>query len=398
MPSKQRKRTIGKATMAIHGGQMDPSLFGEVSIPIFQTSTFAFPSAEEGAARFTGERPGYIYTRVKNPTVDALERCLADLEGAHAAAATASGMGAVSTVCFALLENGAHVVASEVLYGPSRVLIEREFSRFGVQATFVDTTDTKNVVRALRTNTRLVLLETPANPTMGVTDIKATAEIAHDAGAMLAVDNTFASPYLQRPIEHGADVVIESCTKFLNGHADVIGGVVAAGSETMYKRIRSVLTLWGGTMDPHQAWLILRGIRTLPMRLERAQDNAMKMALFLNDHPKVLWVRYPGLPDHPQHQIARKQMDGFGAMLCFGVRNGLEGGRIVMNNVRTITLAVSLGGVESLIEHPASMTHTGLSRENRENAGISDELIRLSVGCEDFEDLRDDLDGALENV
>ena len=238
----------------------------------------------------------------------------------------------MSTVCFALLENGAHVVASEVLYGPSRVLIEREFSRFGVQATFVDTTDTKNVVRSLRTNTRLVLLETPANPTMGVTDIKATAEIAHDAGAMLAVDNTFASPYLQRPIEHGADVVIESCTKFLN------------------------------------------------------------------DHPKVLWVRYPGLPDHPQHQIARKQMDGFGAMLCFGVRNGLEGGRTVMNNVRTITLAVSLGGVESLIEHPASMTHTGLSRENRENAGISDELIRLSVGCEDFEDLRDDLAGALENV
>ena len=398
MSSKQRKRTMGKATMAIHGGQMDPSLFGEVSIPIFQTSTFAFPSAEEGAARFTGERPGYIYTRVKNPTVDALERCVADLEGAHAAAATASGMGAVSTVCFALLENGAHVVASEVLYGPSRVLIEREFSRFGVQATFVDTTDTKNVVRALRTNTRLVLLETPANPTMGVTDIKATAEIAHDAGAMLAVDNTFASPYLQRPIEHGADVVIESCTKFLNGHADVIGGVVAAGSETLYKRIRSVLTLWGGTMDPHQAWLILRGIRTLPMRLERAQDNAMKLALFLDNHPKVLWVRYPGLPDHPQHRIARKQMDGFGAMLCFGVRNGLEGGRTVMNNVRTITLAVSLGGVESLIEHPASMTHTGLSRENRENAGISDELIRLSVGCEDLEDLRDDLAGALENV
>jgi len=398
MSSKHSKSTAGKFTRAVHGGKMDPSLFGEVSIPIFQTSTFAFPSAEEGEARFTGERPGYIYTRLKNPTIDALERCVADLEGAYAAAATASGMGAVSTVCFALLQNGLHVVASEVLYGPSRILIEREFSRFGVQVTFVDTTDTRNVVRALKRNTRLVLLETPANPTMGVTDIQATAEIAHDAGAMLVVDNTFASPYLQRPIELGADIVIESCTKFLNGHADVVGGMVAAGSETLYKQIRRVLTLWGCTMDPHQAWLILRGIRTLPMRLERAQDNAMKLAFFLSDHPKVLWVKYPGLPDHPQHHIARKQMDGFGAMLCFGVRNGIEGGRTVMNHVRTITLAVSLGGVESLIEHPASMTHTGLSKEQREDCGILDELIRLSVGCEDFEDLRDDLDRALEKV
>ncbi|MBI4775881.1 MAG: PLP-dependent transferase [Deltaproteobacteria bacterium] len=398
MSLKHSKPGAGKFTRAIHGGEMDPSLFGEVSIPIFQTSTFAFPTAEEGAARFTGERPGYIYTRLKNPTIDALERCVADLEGAYAAAATASGMGAVSTVCFALLESGSHVVASEVLYGPSRVLIEREFSRFGVQATFVDTTDTGNVVQALRSNTRLVLLETPANPTMGVTDIQATADIAHDAGVILAVDNTFASPYLQRPLERGADVVIESCTKFLNGHADVVGGMVAARSETVYKRIRHALTLCGGTMDPHQAWLILRGVRTLPLRLERAQDNAMKLAFFLSDHPKVLWVKYPGLPDHPQHQIARKQMDGFGAMLCFGVRNGVQGGRTVMNHVQTITLAVSLGGVESLIEHPASMTHTGLSKEQREKAGIFDELIRLSVGCEDFEDLRDDLDRALEQV
>jgi len=398
MSSKPSKLSAGKFTRAIHGGEMDPTLFGEVSVPIFQTSTFAFPSAEEGAARFTGERPGYIYTRLKNPTVDALERCVADLEGAYAATATASGMAAVTTSCFALLENGAHVVASEVLYGPSRVLIEREFSRFGVQATFVDTTDTENVARALRKNTRLVLLETPANPTMGVTDIQAVAEIAHAAGAILAVDNTFASPYLQRPIELGADLTIESCTKFLNGHADVVGGMVAARSETLHKQIRRTITLCGGIMDPHQAWLVLRGIRTLPMRLERAQDNAMKLAFFLSEHPKVLWVRYPGLPDHPQHQIARKQMDGFGAMLCFGVRNGIQGGRTVMNHVRTITLAVSLGGVESLIEHPASMTHTGLSREQREKAGILDELIRLSVGCEDFEDLRDDLDRGLEKV
>jgi methionine-gamma-lyase len=215
---------------------------------------------------------------------------------------------------------------------------------------------------------------------------------------LLAVDNTFCSPYLQRPLEQGADVVVHSLTKYLNGHSDVLGGMIVVKDEELYRRIKRVLTLFGATMDPHQAWLILRGVRTLPLRMEKAQENALKLAEFLSRHPKVTWVRYPGLPDHPQHGLAQAQMDGFGAMLCFGVQGGLEGGRNLLNQVRLITMAVSLGGVESLIEHPASMTHAAVPREKRERAGILDELVRLSVGCEDFLDLCADLEQALNKI
>jgi methionine-gamma-lyase len=244
----------------------------------------------------------------------------------------------------------------------------------------------------------LVFIETPTNPTMQITDLAATATVAREQGALLVVDNTFASPYVQRPLEFGADVVVHSLTKYLNGHSDVVGGMIVCKTAELHQRLKKVLSLFGGIMDPHQAWLILRGIRTLPLRMERAQDNAMKIAEFLCRHPKVTWVRYPGLADHPQHSVARKQMDGFGAMISFGVKNGLEGGRTVMNQVRLITLAVSLGGVESLIEHPASMTHASVPRDERERAGIVDELVRLSVGCEDFADLRADLDQALNKI
>ncbi len=224
------------------------------------------------------------------------------------------------------------------------------------------------------------------------------AAIAKKHGALLAVDNTFASPYLQRPIEFGADIVINSLTKFINGHTDVIGGMVVTKTEEHYNRVKKIVSLFGATMDPHQAWLILRGLRTLPLRVEKAQENAMKLAEFLKSHPKVTWVSYPGLPDHPQHKTARRQMDGFGSMISFGVQDGLQGGITLMNNVRLITLAVSLGGVESLIEHPASMTHASIAPEERQEAGILDELVRLSVGCEDFEDLREDLDQALNQI
>jgi methionine-gamma-lyase len=233
---------------------------------------------------------------------------------------------------------------------------------------------------------------------MKITHIRGAADLAHQHGALLAVDNTFASPYLQRPLEHGADIVIHSLTKYISGHSDVVGGMIVVNNAELSKRIKRILTLFGATMDPHQAWLILRGVRTLPLRMERAQENAAKLAEFLAAHPKVTWVRYPGLPEHPQHDIAKEQMDGFGAMLCFGVQKGLEGGKILMNNVRLITLAVSLGGVESLIEHPASMTHASVPRAKREQAGILDELVRLSVGCEDFLDLRADLDQALNKI
>ncbi len=391
----KKPREMRKSTKAIHAGALEHSIYGEVSVPIFQSSTFAFPSAADGAARFSGKQSGYIYSRLGNPTVNALEESVATLEGGFAGVATATGMAAVSSVYIAFLSSGDHVVATNCLYGSSRVILESELSRYGVETTFVDSSELLNVEKALRPATRMIFVETPMNPSMKITDLAGVAAIAKKHGVLLVVDNTFASPYLQRPIEFGADVVIDSLTKFINGHTDVIGGMVVTKTEEHFNRVRSIVRLFGGTMDPHQAWLILRGLRTMPLRIEKAQENAMKLARFLKSHPKVIWVSYPGLADHPQHEIAKRQMDGFGSMISFGVKHGLQGGITVMNNVRLITLAVSLGGIESLIEHPASMTHASLPKEEREESGISDELVRFSVGCEDFEDLRDDLNEAL---
>jgi methionine-gamma-lyase len=395
---KKESKPLGKSTTAIHAGSLKHTIYGEVSVPIFQSSTFAFESVEDGAARFSGEKPGYIYSRLDNPTVNALEEGLATLEGACGAVATATGMAAVSSVYLSFLSRGDHVVASNCLYGSSRVILETELVRYGVETTFVDSSKLSEIEKAMRGQTRMVFVETPMNPSMNLTDLAGTAAIAKTHGALLAVDNTFASPYLQRPIEFGADIVIHSLTKFINGHADVIGGLVAARDKERYDRVKRVATLFGNTMDPHQAWLILRGLRTLPLRLQRAQENAEKLARFLEAHPKVAWVSYPGLSHHPQHELAKRQMDGFGAMLSFGVKDGLQGAVSLMNNVGLIGLAVSLGGVESLIEHPASMTHACIEPEKRREAGILDELVRLSVGCEDFEDLRNDLDQALNRI
>lgn len=390
--------SMHKATLAIHAGGLEDTVFGEVSVPIFQTSTFAFPSAEEGAARFAGTESGFIYTRMGNPTIKALEDNIAALEGGFAGMATATGMAAITTTFFALLEKGAHLVGTDSVYGPTRMVLEKEFSRFGVESSFVDTSNLKNIEKAMRPNTRLVFIETPANPTMSITDIQAAAKIAHSHDTLLVVDNTFASPHLQRPFEHGADIVLHSMTKFINGHSDVVAGMIVTKNKKLYGVIKPVLNLFGGTMDPHQAWLVLRGVRTMPLRVERSQENAAKLADFLLQHPKVTWVRYPGLEEHPQHALARKQMDGFGAMICIGVKGGLAAGKTVMNNVKLFTLAVSLGGVESLIEHPASMTHASVPRAEREAAGILDELVRIAVGCEDFEDLRADLEQALDKI
>jgi methionine-gamma-lyase len=388
---------LGFDSKLIHAGAFkDP--YGSATVPIYQTSTFAFDCAQTGADRFAGTAEGYIYTRLGNPTINALERCVAELENGSTGIATSSGMGAVSTVYMAFLGQGAHVVGTASVYGPSRVLLEKHFTRFGIESTWVDTTNLENLKAALRPNTRMVYIESPANPTMQVTDIAGSAAIAHAHGAMLVVDNTFASPYLQKPLDLGADVVLHSVTKFLNGHADIVGGIIVAKGDTHGKALHGMMAAMGCNMDPHQAFMVLRGIKTLAVRVERAQANAMKIAQWLEAHPKLNWVRYVGLPSHPQHELVKRQMSGFGAMIAFELKGGLEAGRTVMDNVKLATLAVSLGGVETLIEHPASMTHAGMSKAHREEAGISDGLVRYAVGIEDPDDLIADLAQAFDKI
>lgn len=383
-------------TECIHAGPEPDPIFGSVAPPIFQTSTFAFHTPEEGAARFAGEDPGYIYTRMGNPTIAMLEASVAALEEGTSALGTASGMAAVSTVFFALLSAGDHVVCSASVYGPSRVVLEREFARFGIASSMVDTSDPDRLGAAITDRTRVVFVETPANPTLAVTDIALAAEIAHAAGALLVVDNTFMSPILQKPFQFGADIVLHSVTKFLNGHSDVVGGILVFRDDELMKRVRRVLHHLGGTMDPHQAWLVLRGIRTLAMRVRTAQENAKAIAALLAGHPAVAEVRYPGLPGHPQAALIAQQMSGPGSLVSFEMKGGLAAGRRVLEAVRLPALAVSLGGVESLIQHPASMTHAGVRREDRLAAWITDGLVRLSVGCEGRDDLVADIRQALD--
>jgi methionine-gamma-lyase len=384
-------------TKLVHAGfHGDPT--GSVNVPIYQTSTFAFKNAAHGAALFAGEEDGYIYTRIGNPTIRALEENVAELENGYGAIATSSGLGAVSTVFLALMSASDHLIGTDSVYGPSRGLVEKHLVRFGVSSTFVNTSRLDDIRAAFCPQTRLLFIESPSNPAMLVTDIKAAADIAHEHGCLLVVDNTFASPYLQKPLDLGADVVLHSVTKFLNGHADIVGGIIVTKTKTEYDRIRPLMVNLGCNMDPHQAFLVLRGIKTLGIRVERAQQNAMVIARWLEKHPKVAWVRYIGLESHPQHDLAKQQMSGFGSMISFELKGGLEAGQVVMDRVRVATLAVSLGGVETLIEHPASMTHASMSRVDREAAGITDGLVRYSVGIEDPEDLISDLKQAMETV
>ena len=388
----------GRNTNAVHAG-LDPAEHrGAVSVPIYQSSTFAFPSAEEGAARFAGTSPGPIYTRLGNPTIQALEHCVAELEGGCGAVGAATGMGAVTITLAALLRQGDHVVGTHPLYGPTRGVIEKYFGRLGVTSTFVPAADLAALRAAMRPETRMVYVETPANPTLDLVDLAAAAAVAREAGVPLVVDNTFSSPHLQRPIEHGADIVLHSMTKFLNGHADVVAGIVVGANPAPQTPLRATALALGITMDPHQAWLVHRGVRTLGLRVERAQANARVLAEWLEKRPEIEWLRYPGLPSHPQYELALRQMDGPGAIIAFELRGGVEAGRRVMNAVRLITLAVSLGGIESLIEHPASMTHRGVPEAEQRRQGITAGLVRLSVGCEDVDDLRADLEHALAAV
>lgn len=391
------ERPLGINSWLVHGGY-HPDATGAVNVPVYLSSTFAFRDADHGAALFAGSEQGWIYTRIGNPTIHALELNAAGLEKGAGAVATSSGLAAVNTVYMALLGGGAHVVSTASVYGPSRGLLEKHYARFGTQASFVDSSDLGNIGRAMRPETRLVYVESPSNPAMQVTDIAGAAQIAHAHGALLVVDNTFASPYLQLPLELGADVVLHSVTKYINGHADVVGGLLIAKDPTVVKQLRVTMIASGCNMDPHQAYLVLRGLKTLGIRVERAQAGAAAIARWLEAHPKVDSVRYIGLPSHPQHEIARRQMKGFGSMIAFELKGGYEAGKKLMNHVRLATLAVSLGGVETLIEHPASMTHASMSPEARQEAGFTDGLVRYSVGIEDVDDLIADLEQALAHV
>lgn len=387
----------GFNTKLIHAGAFEDE-FGSATVPIYQTSTFKFKSAQHGADCFSGKSDGYIYTRIGNPTIRAFEKNIAELENGYDGIATASGMGAVSCVYMALLSAGSHIVSSDAVYGPARGILEQDFSRFNVEASFVNTANVDNIIAAIKPNTKVLYIETPANPTIEITDIEACAKIAKKHNLLLVVDNTFCSPYLQKPLDMGADVVLHSITKFINGHADIVGGVIVTKDPEVYKKIRHSMVYLGCNMDPTQSFMVLRGVKTLAIRIERAQENAMKVAEFLQSHPKVEWLKYPGLKSHPQYELAKKQMKGFGTMMSFGLKGGYEAGKKLMDNVHLALLAVSLGGVETLIQHPASMIHAAVSKENKIAAGITDDLVRFSVGIEDVEDIIDDLRGGLDKI
>ncbi len=374
----------------IHGGTIDDQ-FNSPNVPIYQTSTFSFKSAEEGAKCFAGESDGYIYTRIANPTIAALEKLVANLENGYGGIATSSGMGAVNTLYMTLLKSGDHMVSTDAVYGSARVLMENYFSQFGIESTYINTTDINVIRAAIKPNTKLLYIETPANPTMDITDLKACSELAKEKGILLAVDNTFCSPYLQKPIDFGADIVFHSMTKFINGHADIVAGMIVAKEQDLYKKLKSTMAVTGCNMDPHQAFMVLRGVKTLAIRIDRAQENAMKVAAFLENHPEVAWIKYPGLKSHPQFDLAAKQMNGFGSMISFGLKGGFNAGKKLLDNVHLAILAVSLGGIETLIQHPSSMTHSKVSVEGKLKAGISDDLIRLSVGIENVDDIINDL-------
>lgn len=387
----------GFDTKLVHAGNYDDA-FGSATVPIYQTSTFAFKNAQHGADLFAGKEEGYIYTRIGNPTINALENNIAALENGYAGIATSSGMGAVNSVYFALLKQGDHIVSTASVYGPSRSVMENYYADFGVESSYIDTSDIEAVKAAVKPNTKVMYLETPSNPTMSVTDIEACSAIAKEHGIIVVVDNTFCSPFLQKPLDLGADVVLHSVTKFINGHADIVGGVIVSKTKELDAKIRKAMIMVGTNMDPHQAYMVIRGVKTLSIRQERAEENAKKVADFLRKHNKIEWIKYPGLENHPQFELAKKQMTGFGSMLSFGLKGGLEAGRKLMDNVKLAVLAVSLGGVETLIQHPASMTHAGLPKEKREAAEITDGLVRFSVGIENVEDIIADLEQALSFV
>ena len=388
------------ATQAIHGGHKKDPVSGALTTPIFQTSTFVFDSAEQGGRRFALEEDGFIYSRLGNPTNMQLEEKIALLEKGEACLSTASGMGAITSALWTALKAGDHIVASKTLYGCTYALLNHGISRYGVEVTFVDAAILDEVRAAMKENTKVVYLETPANPDLKLVDIESVANIGHEVeGCMVIVDNTFCTPYIQRPLELGADVVVHSATKYLNGHGDVIAGFVVGKKEFIDQvRLFGVKDMTGAVLSPFDAYLIMRGMKTLQIRMDRHTKNAMEVAKFLESHENVELVNYPGLESFPQYELAQKQMDMPGGMIAFEVKGGLEAGKKLLNSLELCTLAVSLGDCETLIQHPASMTHSPYTPEERAEAGISEGLIRISVGLEDAEDIIADLKQGLDRL
>jgi len=381
-------------TLAVHAGEDRDAHFGAVSIPVYNASVYAFPDAEQGAAIHNEFKHCYYYGRLGNPTTEALESTVAELEGGEACLSFASGMAAVSAAVLANVRSGDHIVAPESMYSTTMNLLRHLAENLRVETTFIDAADPENYREAARPNTKIFWLESPSNPLLTVTDLAAVAEIARASGVLTVADNTFATPFNQRPIDLGIDIVVHSGTKYMGGHSDVTAGLLITSAERA-KHIRSVATkLFGGTLAPQVAWLTIRGIKTLALRMERHNSNAFALANMLKEHPAVDEVYYPGVESHSNHEIAARQMKGFGGMVSFDLGSS-ERGKSFVNNVRLCTLATSLGGVETIVQHAASMTHASIPAEERRRAGISDGLIRMSVGIEDVEDLKTDICQAL---
>ncbi len=378
----------GFATRAIHDGQHPDPLTGAVNVPIYLSSTYA---QEE-----IGSHKGYEYSRVSNPTRDALETNLASLEGGASAHVFASGMAAIMAM-ITMFRSGDHVICGENVYGGTPRLFNQIVTRYGIEFSYVDTSAPENVRRAIRPSTKLVHIETPTNPIMTLTDIRAVADVCHERGVELAVDNTFMSPYFQRPIELGADIVMHSTTKFLNGHSDGLGGVLVGTKPKHKENFAFVQKCTGGILSPFECWLVLRGVKTLAVRMRQHDSSGHKIAEYLSNHPKVKKVHYPGLASHPQHELAKRQMSGFGALISFET-GSLENANAMLRQVKVCTLGESLGGVETLISHPATMTHAAIGAEARAKLGITDGLVRISVGIEEVDDLLGDLDQALNHI
>ncbi len=384
-------------TDVVHGGQHPDERTGALSPPIYQTSTFAFRNADHGASLFKEEAEGYIYTRISNPNINLLADKMALLESADAGSIFASGLAAIFNAVVAVTRSGGHIISDDTIYGGTFTLLKEYMPEFGIDVTFVDATDLNKVAEAINSRTTMLFVETPANPTMKIIDIAECAKFIHSKNLLLCVDNTFATPYLQKPIELGADIVLHSATKYLGGHGDIIGGVVV-GAQDFNKRLWDKAKEIGASISPFNAWLILRGLKTLAVRMERHCISAGKIAEYLAAHKKIDNVYYPGLSTHPGHQLAAKQMKGFGGMIGFDVHGGKEAGKILMDSVKLCTLAVSLGDVDTLIEHPASMTHSSYSEEELRACGIGLGFVRLSVGLEHVDDLIEDLEQALSRI